>query len=385
MKKVKKELIAQKLDLVIQKLINLDNPENEDKFINLDNPENEDKLKEGGEAVGFFQRDFGITEWDWPQGVGLYGLFRVMKYCKSDTYRDFLYDWFRRNITEGLPSRNINTTTPLLTLVELNEEYNDKEFETLCLDWADWLMNCIPRTKEGGFQHVTSANGDRQGVRLNENEMWIDTLFMTVLFLNKIGQKYNRQDWIDESIHQVLMHIKYLYDTHTGLFYHGWSFNRMDNFGGIFWCRGNSWFTLGILDYVEAFRGTLNSGVKTLILDTYKAQVKKLKELQGSGGLWHTVLTDPSSYEEVSGSAAIAAGIMKGIRMGILDDSYLECAQKAVRGILNNIDKDGTVLNVSGGTGMGYDAEHYKNIMIAPMAYGQSLTILALIAALELY
>ena len=273
--------------------------------------------------------------------------------------------------------------------VELQWEYNldnnDKEFETLCLDWADWLMNCIPRTKEGGFQHVTSANGDRQGVRLNENEMWIDTLFMTVLFLNKIGQKYNRQDWIDESIHQVLMHIKYLYDTHTGLFYHGWSFNRMDNFGGIFWCRGNSWFTLGILDYVEAFRGTLNSGVKTLILDTYKAQVKKLKELQGSGGLWHTVLTDPSSYEEVSGSAAIAAGIMKGIRMGILDDSYLECAQKAVRGILNNIDKDGTVLNVSGGTGMGYDAEHYKNIMIAPMAYGQSLTILALIAALELY
>ena len=372
MKKVKKELIAQKLDLVIQKLIN------------LDNPENEDKLKEGGEAVGFFQRDFGITEWDWPQGVGLYGLFRVMKYCKSDTYRDFLYDWFRRNITEGLPSRNINTTTPLLTLVELNEEYNDKEFETLCLDWADWLMNCIPRTKEGGFQHVTSANGDRQGVRLNENEMWIDTLFMTVLFLNKIGQKYNRQDWIDESIHQVLMHIKYLYDTHTGLFYHGWSFNRMDNFGGIFWCRGNSWFTLGILDYVEAFRGTLNSGVKTLILDTYKAQVKKLKELQGSGGLWHTVLTDPSSYEEVSGSAAIAAGIMKGIRMGILDDSYLECAQKAVRGILNNIDKDGTVLNVSGGTGMGYDAEHYKNILIAPMAYGQSLTILALAEALEL-
>ena len=54
-KKVKKELIAQKLDLVIQKLIN------------LDNPENEDKLKEGGEAVGFFQRDFGITEWDWPE------------------------------------------------------------------------------------------------------------------------------------------------------------------------------------------------------------------------------------------------------------------------------------------------------------------------------
>ncbi len=466
MKNIKKELIEQKLNLVVEKLMN------------LGGPENEDELKDGGEAIGFFKRDFGIAEWDWPQGVGLYGLLKMMKIQGNDDYKTFLHQWFKGNIADGLPSRNINTTTPLLTLAELNEEYQDKEFEALCLetflhqwfkgniadglpsrnintttplltlaelneeyqdkefealclDWADWLMNCIPRTKEGGFQHVTSANGDRQGVRLNESEMWIDTLFMTVLFLNKMGQKYQKQEWIDESIHQVLMHIKYLYDTHTGLFYHGWSFNRMDNFGGIFWCRGNSWFTLGILDYVEMFKGTLNAGVKAIILDTYKAQVRKLKELQSKSGLWHTVLTDSDSYEEVSGSAAIVAGILKGIKMGILDDSYLECAWKGVQAILKNIDKDGTyeevsgsaaivagilkgikmgilddsylecawkgvqailknidkdgtVLNVSGGTGMGYDADHYKNILIAPMAYGQSLTILALVEALNI-
>ena len=59
------------------------------------------------------------------------------------------------------------------------------------------------------------------------------------------------------------------------------------------------------------------------------------------------------------------------------------CAQKkALRGILDNIAEDGTVLNVSGGTGMGMDPEHYKNILIAPMAYGQSLVILALAEAL---
>ena len=133
-----------------------------------------------------------------------------MKIKNRDDYKDFLYRWFKDNISAGLPSKNINTTTPLLTLVELNEAYHDEQFEELCLKWADWLMYCLPRTREGGFQHVTSANGDRQGVRLNENEMWIDTLFMTVLFLNRMGQKYKRQEWIDESIHQVLMHIKYL-------------------------------------------------------------------------------------------------------------------------------------------------------------------------------
>jgi unsaturated rhamnogalacturonyl hydrolase len=372
MKNIKKEAIEQKLELVIQKLMN------------LGGPDNEEELKDGGEAVGFFRRDFGIAEWDWPQGVGLYGLLKIMEYQGKEEFKAFLYDWFKENLAKGLPSRNINTTAPLLTLAEMSKWYQEKEFEDLCLDWANWLMNCIPRTKEGGFQHVTSANGDRQGVRLNESEMWIDTLFMTVLFLNKMGHKYKKQEWIEESVHQVLMHIKYLYDKQTGLFYHGWSFNRKDNFGGIFWCRGNSWFTLGILDYVDMFKGTLNPGVKTFILDTYKAQVEKLKELQSKSGLWHTVLTDPSSYEEVSGSAAITTGILKGIRYGILDDSYLACAEKAVQAILKNIDKDGTVQNVSGGTGMGYDAEHYKNILIAPMAYGQSLTILALAEALGL-
>lgn len=369
MKTTKKE-VKEKLALVI------------DKLMNLGGPENDEELKKGGEAIGFFKRDFGIKEWDWPQGVGLYGLLKIMKYQNIDDYKDFLYKWFKDNIKEGLPSRNINTTTPLLTLVELNESYHDKEFEQLCLSWADWLMNCLPRTKERGFQHVTSANGDRQGVRLNENEMWIDTIFMTVLFLNRMGQKYNRQDWIDESIHQVLMHIKYLYDNKTGLFYHGWTFNERNNFGGIFWCRGNSWFTLGILDYIDMFKGTMNAGVKEFVLDTYKAQAEALKNLQSKSGLWHTVLTDPTSYEEVSGSAAITAGILKGIRYGILDDSYMEPAHRAVDAIIKNIDKDGTVLNVSGGTGMGYDATHYKNILIAPMAYGQSLTILALAEAL---
>lgn len=372
MKNLKKQMVMDKLEAVI------------DKLIHLGVPANEEKLRRGGEAAGFFQRDFGISEWDWPQGVGLYGLMRMMKVNKNTDYKDFLYQWFKQNIKAGLPSKNINTTAPLLTLVELNKLYQDPEFERLCLQWTDWLMECLPRTKEGGFQHVTSANGDRLGVRLNENEMWIDTIFMTILFLNKMGQEYKKPEWIDESLRQVLMHIKYLYDKQSGLFYHGWTFNERNNFGGIFWCRGNSWFTLGILDYLDMFQGTLSRGVKGFIEDTYRAQVSTLKGLQSNNGLWHTVLQNPASYEEVSGSSGIIAGILKGIRYGILDDSYLECAGRGIAAILRNIDKDGTVQNVSVGTGMGYNEEHYKNILIAPMAYGQSLAILALTEALML-
>ena len=43
---------------------------------------------------------------------------KIMKVKNNQEYRDFLYHWFEDNIREGLPSKNINTTTPLLTLAE---------------------------------------------------------------------------------------------------------------------------------------------------------------------------------------------------------------------------------------------------------------------------
>ena len=78
MQELKKEEITRKLDLVV------------DKLINLGGPENEKELENGGETIGFFRRDFGIREWDWPQGVGLYGLYKTMKLQNKEEYRDFL-------------------------------------------------------------------------------------------------------------------------------------------------------------------------------------------------------------------------------------------------------------------------------------------------------
>lgn len=356
-----------------------------DKLMNLGGADYENDRSVGKEEAsrGIIARDFGIEEWDWPQGVGLYGLLKLQRFYGDNRYLEFFDSWFENNLKKGLPSKNINTTAPYLVLAELLDDLKNPEYEKLCLDHAHWLMTGLPKTKEGGFQHVVTAIGDRDGILLNEGEMWIDTLFMAVLFLNKMGHRFQNQEWIGEALHQVLLHIKYLYDKHTGLFYHGWSFLLNNNFGGVFWCRGNSWFTYGILEFIESYEGTIDHGLLTYLTDTFKAQVNALIGLQAPSGLWHTVLTDPSSYEEVSGSGAIAGGILKGIKMGILDESYYVCADRAVKAVCKNIGEDGTVLNVSAGTGMGYDEDHYKNITIRPMAYGQSLALISLVEALN--
>ena len=52
MKNIDQKELEKKLGLVIEKLMN------------LGEPEDEKELAEGGEKIGFFRRDFGIHEWD---------------------------------------------------------------------------------------------------------------------------------------------------------------------------------------------------------------------------------------------------------------------------------------------------------------------------------
>ena len=368
------EVLEQKIQLVMDKLIHLGGADyDSDKKISV----------EEATTTGNIARDFGIEEWDWPQGIGLYGLCMLQTYYKDGRFNEFLQNWFRGNIDRGLPSKNINTTAPFLTLVQVMDQLPDfPEYEQLCKDRADWLINGLPKTTDGGFQHVTSAIGDRNGVMLNDQELWADTMFMAVLFLQQMGNRYNNETWKSEAVHQMLVHIKYLYCKNNGLLYHGFSFLRNDNFGGIFWNRGNSWFTLGVTIFLEHAKD-LEGGTRQFLIDTFRTHAATLRNLQDESGLFHTILDDPTSYLETSGSAAIAAGLLRGVKLGILDESYSECANKAIEALCDNIDTDGTVLNVSAGTAMGMNAEHYKGIGIHPMAYGQALTLIALIEALH--
>lgn len=371
---ISRTLLENKLNLIVDKLKNLQRPESEAAISK--------SMDDGGKSVGLFPRDFGMEPWDWPQGVGLYGMYNLYEVNNDKGNIEFIKSWYERHFKKGLPVRNINTTIPLLTLTYMLNELGGNYGE-LCNDWADWVLNSLPKTKENGFQHTTTDNAEKGTINLNEGQMWVDTLFMTVLFLARMGKLKDNRNYVGEAIHQYLIHIKYLYEKKTGLFYHGWSFIENSNFGGVFWCRGNSWYTASVMDLLEILGDELDLGVKEFLIDTFKAQVDALVKLQADSGLWNTVLDDKDSYEEVSGSAAIAYGILKGVRSGVLDKSYEEKAMKTISAIISNIDENGTVENVSAGTGMGMNKEHYKNIIIAPMAYGQSLSIMALTEALR--
>ena len=101
--------------------------------------------------------------------------------------------------------------------------------------------------------------------------------------------------------------------------------------------------------------------------------------------MWHTLLDDPNSYLESSAAAGFAYGILKAVRKRYIDSSYAPVAEKAVRGVIKQINPAGELTGVSFGTAMGSDLDYYRQIPITSMPYGQAMAVLCLSEYLRVY
>ena len=355
------EILERKLLLVTQRMLTVDTQGQKEKF-----------------PVSLLD----IHAWEWPQGVGLLGLMRYYLSSKDEKVLDFLRAWYAEHLSHmDDVERNVNSTCPMLTLTYLQEIEPREEYLELIRSWAEWAMSPqgLIRTGDGCMQHMITGDA-------NSDQLLIDTLFMTVLFLARAGRMLNRQDMIAEANYQVLAHIKYLFDPQSGLFFHGWSFKEMNNYGKVWWLRSNGWYTVAIIDFI-AEQQQMPEEERRFMMATFTRQAEALlRYWDDKEGLWHTVIRRKDSYIEASGSAAVLCGIMKAIRLGYLPlEPFKECVCKGVRAILDLIAADGTVEKVSYGTPIGMDEQFYMDIPCFTMTYGQAMTILMLQEAMQPY
>lgn len=312
-----------------------------------------------------------FRHWEWTQGVGLFGLWKLFETTGDKRYLDMLTKYYDASLENGLPTKNVNTTAPMLALSYLASYTGNEAYYGACLEWAGWLVAKLPKTKEGGFQHLTSDT-------LNDQELWDDTLFMAVLFLANMGRYENNTAWIEEAKYQFLIHIKYLADRKSGLWFHGWTFKGSHNFVEALWGRGNSWATAAIPEFLSIIG--CEGSVRRFLVEALRRQAEALKLYQDEGGMWHTLVDDSTSYVEASATCGFGYGMLAAVRMGLIDGQYRECAMKALIPILELIDGDGILHQVSYGTAMGrYSRQFYKDIEIKTMPYGQAMAILFLL------
>ena len=334
----------------------------------------------------------GWNSWEWTHGVALYALFDHYTLTSSPTSLSIIHSWFADRHAEGGTTKNINTMSAFLSLACVYElDPNCPTwYKEWMVEWAEWVMNDLPKTEEGGFQHITYDNE-------NKGQLWDDTLMMTVLPLAKIGKVLGVERYVEEAKYQFLLHIKYLYDAKTGLWFHGWTFEGRHHFAGAHWARGNCWITLAIplffhiLGPKDTDLADHNSYLSRHLIGTLEAQLDALLPLQDEKtGLWHTLLKYDDSYVESSATAGFAAGAYLALRFGLVKDEgkkkgYERMADKALKGVVDMIAEDGELAQTSFGTAMGHDLDFYRKIPITPMPYGQALALLAIVQNMALH
>ena len=313
-----------------------------------------------------------FEEWEWEVGIGLYGFWHYAEFRQDAALKQAVLAWYEKQIAKGLPEIQINTTSPMIVLALIAGEYQRPDLLQKVNSWADALLHDLPKTEEGGLQHVVKEQA-------NTGQLWDDTLFMTCLFLGVAGVVLKRRDLIDEAEYQFLLHTRYLSDPKSGLWYHGWTFVDKHHFADVFWGRGNAWITVVIPEFIALMGNYLNPCIRRFLTQVVTRQVYTLCELQAENGMWHTVLDDPLSPQESSATAAIAYGMLRGVRMGVFDKAVSVHALRAFDAILARIDEEGIVLEASRGTMLGWDIQYYYDIEMAPVPYAQALTMLLLL------
>ncbi len=326
--------------------------------------------------VQMLERDYEnfepeIGRWDWMPGVGLYGLVRAYETLAEKRYLEFCKAYVDRLLAEDIVSYSINGSILFETVLKLYEYYQAESYQTELRYFLRWLLRSAAKCQNQCYEHSWTE----QDVHLVE-QVWIDTLYMVGIVLAESYRLLGREDCRDEALLQFLRHQQCLQDPETGLFRHLYECSTGSHLAGAFWGRGNGWMAASVVDLLSAIGG--DDPRTRDIVESFRRQMEAVRRVQDSSGMFHTILTDPNTYLEMSSTAALGYAALRGVRLGALEAHFKSVGERAVEAVLAHIKPDGIVDKVSGGTSGFIEYEEYNLIPIGPCLYGQALAIMLL-------
>lgn len=303
-----------------------------------------------------------MSDCNWGEGVALWGFSHSIPYVPNEHYLPFLKDWVAHGLQEHRFQHTVNTSIPCIGIGEVYKQSQEKRLLDFMVQQADFLLYDAPRLKNGAIIHTDPlAEFGRQ--------MWADTVFMAGLYLAYMGKLTGNAAYIEEAMKQLDIHIRVLQDA-DGLLYHGWD-EQSGKHIGCKWGRANAWVSVGIVEMMDY------TIVPSELINALKKQLNGIEKYQKENGLWRTVLDGTMSYLEASSAYGFGYAILKGIRLGILEPSFFALVEKMEKTLMENVDADGKVMNISAGTPVMRNEPEYNIICehrIQP--WGQGLALL---------
>lgn len=314
-------------------------------------------------------------KWNYPLGVTTYGILKSGAALNDETmlgyarqHLEFCSEWFPYSIwdrdTYGFPGINKvlsdleqpHQVCMAATVFAAHERFPNPATMVLGEAVMDYLYNRCTR-QPAGIQYRLNEN------RWDEYTIWADDVHMGLPCLYQYARVTGDTSHLDAAVDQFLLFVDYL-RMPGECFSHIYSI-LFKTQNGIQWGRGNGWI---VFTLAELLREMPSDHVRRpRMLALYKEVCAELLELQNASGMWHQVLNDPHSYEEVSCTSMFMYAYGEGIRQGWLDDPapYATAIRSGWDAISTRfIDQNGNVYGVCRGSLYSYDPDYYKNVLL---------------------
>lgn len=298
---------------------------------------------EAGDLVAerLLTRDPTRLAWLWGPAVLLYG---AQQYAPTSPLRPRLVAFARayqeHHARRGLPRiDHPDRAAPALAALSLWRLEGDPSGLPNAAHVADWLRR-EPRNALGALDHL-GADGWLQRLaswsrflglftRHWAHSMWLDSLYMYALFAGQWGADQGEPALQELGLSQPGIFARVLQDPRSGLMPHAWDHQHQRPLGEV-WLRGNGWVAAALVDLLEVTPPAHPRRAE--LLAVLRALLDGLVPLQDPAGLWPTLLEEPSTYQESSGSALVAYALAKAARLGWVDPALRERARRTFRSL----------------------------------------------------
>lgn len=277
------------------------------------------------------------NKWNYIDGCMITAVLALHRITGEEKYLRFADDfmgWFVQENgsikTFDAAEYNLDNINPGKNLFALYDRTGKEKYRR-AIDTVRAQLDGQPRTQAGSFWHK----------KIYPNQVWLDGLYMAQPFYMEYETRFHGMQQCMDSFRQFACVQKQMRDAATGLYYHGYDESRamywanpVTGCSANFWLRALGWFTIGLVDTLEAMDEQMYYEYRTL-QQMLRELIDALLPWQHESGMFYQVVNRPEAagnYLETSGTAILAYGMLKAVRLGYLPAKYRAFAEKAFYG-----------------------------------------------------